>query len=298
MLTRPRTDVWRGTDDLIARAHAWVRAVARSVEQADARLTGAAREGLTRIVRAGSTAVALGLRVGADGRDSTVESPGGRAVIFRKENRGESFQRQISNLRQHLQSEGEDQGTERPYPEGQETTPFPASQPAERDDLYAPSRPVDLSAAPTPMPGEAALAPRPSWPATDATTSVIAANAHWNGTLRSEGSLHVHGRADGELHATHDVFVAEGAQVDAEVFADNVVVAGIVRGRIEARGRLEVLPKGHVSGDVKAPRLVVHEGARLSGQLKMDTGGGTSTATVSSAGDSNRVSGKTRRTEA
>lgn len=189
--------------------------------------------------------------------------PGGRSMIFRKENRGESFQRQISNLRHQMQSD-EDQGDEFSY--DQDTSQYPQDQPKYEEPYEQAEHAPDEPGSAAPMASR-----QTSWPARDASASVIAANAHWDGTLRSDGSLHVLGHADGELHAADDLFVAEGAEVDAQLFANNVVVAGTVRGKVEARSRLEVLPQGHVAGDVKAPKLVVHEGARLSGQLKMET---------------------------
>ncbi|MDI3340182.1 MAG: polymer-forming cytoskeletal protein [Sphaerobacter sp.] len=213
-------------------------------------------------------------------------------MIFRKENRSESFQRQISNLRQQLQTETEPHTDEYRFGEPQETSQFATS---DRGESVAPARSTDFSGTmPVATPAGPTPAPRGSWQTPDTNTSVIAGNAHWNGTLRTEGSLHVHGRADGELHATHDLYVAEGAQVDAEIYADNVVVAGLVRGRVEARSRLEVLPQGHVSGDVKAPKLVVHEGARLSGQLQMEGSGSSAEAQYStgSAGSKARRSGQ------
>lgn len=183
-------------------------------------------------------------------------------MIFRKENRGESFQRQISNLRHQMQPD-EDSGDTFDY--DQETSQYPQDQTPYNDQYTSDETAADAGATAT------VAARQTSWPARDVSASVIAANAHWDGTLRSDGSLHVLGRADGELHAADDLYVAEGAEVDAQLFANNVVVAGTVRGKVEARSRLEVLSQGHVAGDVKAPKLVVHEGARLSGQLKMET---------------------------
>lgn len=205
-------------------------------------------------------------------------------MIFRKDNRGESFQRQISGLRKQLQADDDLEGNSYPYAEPQDTSQFTSTSSTAHEESYASTRATeDRAAAPSIAAAQPTTSFRPSWQTADANTSVIASNAHWNGTLRTEGSLHVHGKADGELHAVSDVFVAEGAEVDAQLFADNVVVAGIVRGTIEARGRLELLPQGHVAGDVKAPKLVVHEGARLSGQLKMESGG---SVTYSSASES------------
>ena len=271
MVARPRPENWRGI--------AWMRGWNRT--QSDT----AVRWALTRAVTDEATAVPrrwwvrfVTVLPGVSPRSTTVLdrlTPGGMLMIFRKENRGESFQRQIANLRQQLQPEDERESSDYEFDERQDTSQFAASP--TRGETYAPPRTTDLlgtsAATAAAPPATAPGAQRGSWQTADANTSVIATNAHWNGTLRSDGSLHVHGRADGELHAANDLYVAEGAEVDAEVFADNVVVAGVVRGRIDARTRLEVLPQGHVAGDVRAPKLVVHEGARLTGQLKMESTG-------------------------
>lgn len=197
-------------------------------------------------------------------------------MIFRKENRGESFQRQITNLRQQLQSEVDDEPEDSAYDEHEEeestetqTTSWEDNRGMNRGSEITPT-----SSFPAPEPPSH----RPSWQTADATTSIIASNAYWNGTLQSEGSLHIHGRAEGELFAVNDLFIAEGAKVDAEIIAENVVVAGVVRGRIEARTRLEVLAEGHVAGDIKAKKLVIHEGARLAGQLRMEATSDNATA--------------------
>jgi cytoskeletal protein CcmA (bactofilin family) len=218
---------------------------------------------------------------------------GGARVIFRRENRGESFQRQIDNLRQQPgESPANDEDLEFEYEyEADETgdtsqfstdegTPaegisFPAAR-AEAEEPEAEAAPA-VPAAP-PAPATPSYAETSRWqPAADSTASIIASNTHWNGTMRSEGSIRVHGQADGELYSATDLFVAEGAEVDASLYAESVVVAGLVRGKIEARTRLEVLPQGEVTGDVRAPKLVVHEGASISGQLKMDVSDSRST---------------------
>lgn len=191
-------------------------------------------------------------------------------MIFRKESRGESFQRQVSGLRKQAQSDEELGTDEFRYDEPHDTSQFTTTTSTE-EETYGPTA-SSVESTPTQAISGVQPAYRPTWQSADSTTSVISVNAHWNGTLRTEGSIHLHGKAEGELHAASDVFVAEGAEIDAHIFADNVVVAGIVRGKIEARGRLELLPQGQVSGDVKAPRLIVHEGAQLSGQLKMESG--------------------------
>jgi len=236
-----------------------------------------------------------------NGRNDTIASTaestraGGMLMIFRKDSRGESFQRQVSGLRKQAQSDDELGSDEFRYDETHDTsqfaTPTSTTPTTSRDETFSAGR-IGIDTPQTQSIASVQPAYRPTWQSADATTSVVAVNANWNGTLRTEGSIHVHGKAEGELHAASDVFVAEGAEVDAQIFADNVVVAGIVRGKIEARGRLELLPQGHVSGDVKAPRLIVHEGAQLSGQLKMDAGSTTPTYSTEAATPKERRSAR------
>ncbi len=213
-------------------------------------------------------------------------------MIFRRENRGESFQRQISNLRQQQpEAPAEEEAQEYQYDyetdEQSDTNRFATEQGTPSEGISFPSsRAGSVEEPPQEAPEEPpAPAPQQSHPQqaaptyqdtrqwqqpSDSTSSSIAANSYWNGTLKSEGSLRVYGKADGELHSATDLYVAEGAEVDASLFADSVVVAGLVRGKIEARSRLEILPQGEVTGDVRSPKLVVHEGATISGQLKME----------------------------
>jgi cytoskeletal protein CcmA (bactofilin family) len=173
-------------------------------------------------------------------------------MVFRKESRADSFQRQISALRQQL---GTDQDDDEFYDDAE---PMPESPEAAQGD----SPPAPRT---TPSPTAFPTGPR----AADAATGVIAADSVWSGTLRSQGSLQVFGQVEGDLEAGDEIFVAEGAQVNARVAARVVVVAGLVEGTVECNERLEVLPTGRVSGDVTAPSLVVHEGAAIEGDLRM-----------------------------
>ncbi len=248
-------------------------------------------------------------------------------MIFRRENRGESVQRQISNLRQKPQGDVQPEDDEQhQHPQSSydsydydndpgdpsDTNRFSAEQGTPAEGISFPqsrtesqeSAPQETTIAPPPSSYQPSQQSSPDYEATrqwqapaapaqrsapsaDSTTSTIARSAHWNGTLKSEGSLQVHGKADGELHSETDLYVAEGAEVDASLHADSVVVAGLVRGKIEARSRLEVLPQGEVTGDVRSPKLIVHEGATISGQLKMEeTGSSSSTAGTPSVGGS------------
>jgi cytoskeletal protein CcmA (bactofilin family) len=193
-------------------------------------------------------------------------------VVFRKETKVDTFQRQISALRQQLGAEGErDDETPVPAPgrpEGDRGRSYEALAPVR--EFHRASAPSTFGAPVAEDFGMGDLEPAPyAPPALDQQTSVVAHDTSWTGDLQTNGSLHLHGKVDGSVTARHDVFVAEEAEVDAAISAENVSIAGLVRGTIRCGNRFEVLPQGRVHGEVFAPVLVVHEGATIDGAFTM-----------------------------
>ncbi len=191
-------------------------------------------------------------------------------MVFRRDSKVDAFQRQISALRHQLGGENDDFSVS-----SHESSSLIPAERTFRDELpdldFATSDPeypasydrLDQSIA------QSAPSVPHAVPAVDTFTSVIAHTTSWSGNLESSGSLHIHGRVEGALTARDEVFIAEEAEVDANVTAANVTVAGHVRGSIRCSERFEVLPRGKVAGDVNAPVIVVHDGALLAGEVSM-----------------------------
>jgi cytoskeletal protein CcmA (bactofilin family) len=91
-----------------------------------------------------------------------------------------------------------------------------------------------------------------------------------DGSLSTSQDLRVEGRVIGSLRCDGVLFVAQGADVQADVVADGIVVEGSVSGSIECHGRLEIRASGVVRSEVQTNRLVVHEGAIFEGRLEMN----------------------------
>lgn len=197
-------------------------------------------------------------------------------MVFRRDSKVDAFQRQISALRNQLGGEpAELAAVSGPsHDRERDLAPLPGSSRALPDlDIFSESTYTlrdELDIAPSPVAvAEPASAPSSPVPAHDAETSIIAHGTSWSGNLESSGSLHVHGRVDGSLVARNSIYVAEDAEVDATLQAAHVVVAGLVRGSVRCLERFEVLPRGRVSGDVRAPRMVIHDGAVVAGEVSM-----------------------------
>lgn len=195
-------------------------------------------------------------------------------MVFRRDsNRIDSFQRQMNSLRQQIGTdEVEDDELDRdPRDRGSQSQDRARSRPP-GDDGYSfgnfPSEGVSTASS-EPMADEDDEVAIPEMPRADQQVSVIAAGTTWNGELESQGSIHVYGNATGSLKAADDIWIAGGAEVDASIEADRVIIAGAVAGSISARSRFEALPDGELRADVTAPTFVVHEGATINGELSM-----------------------------
>lgn len=100
--------------------------------------------------------------------------------------------------------------------------------------------------------------------------TVVGKGARIEGTLVSAGSLRIDGQVNGKITAEGDVMLSTQSQVEADVQAQNVVVAGRFKGNILAKGKAELAQGGKVDGNITAKALVVSEGAWFSGQSVMD----------------------------
>lgn len=115
------------------------------------------------------------------------------------------------------------------------------------------------------------------------------------GDLTGNEDLQIEGSVEGRIDLPNNQLTigAEG-KVKAELKAKAVVVVGHVTGDVTATERIEVQATGVVEGDVRAPRLVVQEGAVLNGSVEM-TGKGAGTTTQPQAHSASQPSSQAPR---
>lgn len=100
--------------------------------------------------------------------------------------------------------------------------------------------------------------------------TVVGRGARIEGNLISAGSLRIDGQVKGKITAEGDVSLSPQSEVQADIDARNVVVAGTFTGNIVAANRAELAKGGRVDGNVTSKVLVVAEGAAFTGQSIMD----------------------------
>lgn len=109
-------------------------------------------------------------------------------------------------------------------------------------------------------------------PATDddqESISVIDRYSNFDGTYHSTRDLRIEGQVKGTIECRGTLHIAQGANINARVEADNISVAGELEGEITCRGKLQLLPSGRVRGKINTVTLVIHEGAFYEGELEM-----------------------------
>jgi cytoskeletal protein CcmA (bactofilin family) len=102
--------------------------------------------------------------------------------------------------------------------------------------------------------------------------SLIDAHSSLDGTLTTRRDLLVEGKVTGTVRCEGTLYIAEGASVDADVDASNIVVSGSMSGTIRCHGLLEIRDSGSVRGEVSTARLTILEGAVYEGHIRMQPG--------------------------
>jgi cytoskeletal protein CcmA (bactofilin family) len=90
-----------------------------------------------------------------------------------------------------------------------------------------------------------------------------------DGTISGSEPVFVEGTVRGKINLTGDLRIGTRARVEAAVHAKNVTVEGKLNGDVSADDRVELVLTSVVDGNIKAPKIVVAEGAKFRGSVDM-----------------------------
>jgi cytoskeletal protein CcmA (bactofilin family) len=100
--------------------------------------------------------------------------------------------------------------------------------------------------------------------------TIVGQGAKLEGTVVSAGSLRIDGQVKGQINADGDVALSPQSQVEADIRAQNVSVAGRFKGNLIAKGKAHLARGGRIEGNITSKTLVVEEGGIFHGQSIMD----------------------------
>ena len=102
--------------------------------------------------------------------------------------------------------------------------------------------------------------------------------SHFHGELTFEETFRIDGKFEGKIRSGSELILGETADVDAEVEVGRISINGSFRGKIQARERIDLLPRARVLADLNSPILKIEEGAHFEGSCRM--GGETASNVV------------------
>ncbi len=97
----------------------------------------------------------------------------------------------------------------------------------------------------------------------------IGPNITIEGTITGTEPLIVEGTVRGNINLSADLRAGTKARIEATVHARNVLVEGKLTGDISADERVELVATATVDGNIKAPKIIVAEGAKFRGSVDM-----------------------------
>ncbi len=102
--------------------------------------------------------------------------------------------------------------------------------------------------------------------------SIIGPGMRVLGDCDTDGTVRIEGSVQGNIRAGKAVVVGKDGKVEGDIFTQDAVISGNVKGTLRAESRLEVQSTSRIDGEVAAGRMQLEEGALLNGTVQMGEG--------------------------
>ncbi|WP_187431298.1 hypothetical protein ROLI_011010 [Roseobacter fucihabitans] len=135
----------------------------------------------------------------------------------------------------------------------------PGQKPAEPNPA---TKPPSSSAPASPAPNEYKASPPKAKPP----ASVLSADLHVTGNMKTTGDINVEGTVEGDIRA-HLLTIGETATIKGEVVADDVVVNGRIVGRVRGL-KVRLTSTARVEGDIIHKTIAIESGAHFEGSVQ------------------------------
>ena len=102
-----------------------------------------------------------------------------------------------------------------------------------------------------------------------ANETVLGPTLEIEGEIEGDEDLVIQGKVNGKIVSRKALTVDNTGNVEATVTTDTMIVAGKLSGNVEAVDKVEIRKGGKMVGDIKAPRVVIADGAKFKGNIEM-----------------------------
>jgi cytoskeletal protein CcmA (bactofilin family) len=99
---------------------------------------------------------------------------------------------------------------------------------------------------------------------------IIGNNITIRGNLSGAEDLIVEGRVEGTIKLSNHLTVESSGAVEADLDVEELTINGVVHGDIQASRSVSISAGARVEGNIRAPRIIIDDGARFRGRIEMD----------------------------
>lgn len=96
--------------------------------------------------------------------------------------------------------------------------------------------------------------------------SLLSADLHITGNLKTSGDIQVEGTVEGDIRA-HLLTIGESATIKGEVSADDVIINGRIVGRVRGL-KVRLTSTARVEGDIIHKTIAIESGAHFEGSVQ------------------------------
>jgi cytoskeletal protein CcmA (bactofilin family) len=100
-------------------------------------------------------------------------------------------------------------------------------------------------------------------------STIVGKDSVFTGDMEVKGTLRVDGKIKGRIICDETVSIGATGEVEAEIDAKMVIIAGTVIGNIRTSEKIEMQAKAKVLGDVSTKNIVIEQGAIFHGSCQM-----------------------------
>src|SRR3954466_10806928 len=97
--------------------------------------------------------------------------------------------------------------------------------------------------------------------------TIIGSSIVIDGEVSGDEDLVIQGTVKGKITLKESLFVEGSGVIEADIETANVEISGHVTGNIAASDKVELKSNCKVVGDIKAPRILIADGATFKGNV-------------------------------
>mgnify|MGYP000252023103 CR=1 FL=1 len=99
--------------------------------------------------------------------------------------------------------------------------------------------------------------------------NLLGSDVELTGSITLKSDCTIDCTLKGTVTSEASVIIGENAEVHADIKARSVTIMGRVTGNVQVLDKCELKPRGVLVGDLRAPRMVIEEGATFVGRSEV-----------------------------